>query len=327
VLAALVAIAVATPATVDRDLDKIWETYKVTYSKKYEATEERIRRVIFEENVAKIRRHNLEQDLGLHTFTLGINKMADMTNLEYREKVLGLRKLRDPPKCPSTFRAPLNVADYPKSVDWRTKGYVTQVKDQGGCGSCWAFSATAAMEGQWFRKSGTLVSLSEQQLVDCSQQYGNEGCGGGWMDWAFEYIKDYEQESEDDYPYAGVDQDCAYKKDKVKAKSMGCSDIASKNETDLERAVATIGPVSVAIDASQDSFQLYKSGIYVEDQCSQDMLDHGVTAVGYDENSKGKFWIVKNSWGTGWGMKGYILMAKDHMNMCGISTAASYPLV
>jgi cathepsin L len=325
VLTVLVAVSSAAPA-VDTSLDGIWEAYKVKFNKKYEATEERIRRVIFEENVAKIRRHNLEHDLGLHTYTLGINKIADLTNKEYRETVLGISKLRAP-QCPSTFSAPLNVNDYPTSVDWRTQGYVTPIKDQEQCGSCWAFSATAAMEGQWFRKTGTLVSLSEQQLVDCSQKYGDEGCNGGWMDWAFEYIKDYQQETEADYPYMGVDQDCAYDKTKTKARNSGCSDIKSMNETDLLRAVATIGPISVAIDASADSFQLYKSGIYVEDQCSTTMLDHGVTVVGYDATSKGKYWTVKNSWGTSWGMQGYILMARDHSNMCGISTAASYPLV
>jgi cathepsin L len=236
-------------------------------------------------------------------------------------------RMKPAAKSQSVFVPP--IQDNPTSVDWRTQGYVTPIKDQGQCGSCWAFSAIASLEGQHFKASGKLVSLSEQNLVDCSKKQGNQGCNGGLMDQAFTYIKvNNGIDTEASYPYKAVDQKCKFSAANVGATDAGFTDITSGSEDDLETAIATIGPISVAIDASHSSFQLYKSGIYNEPDCSSSELDHGVTAVGYGSDATGaKFYIVKNSWGTSWGTDGYIMMSKNKKNNCGIATAASYPTV
>jgi cathepsin L len=325
VLVAVLFGAVAAVPVFDSELNDIWESFKSTHGKTYSASEESVRRAIFEQNVQRITRHNLEHDLGLHSYTLGINQFADLTAEEFRSIYLRPFKLSEK-SGGSSYLAPQNVK-LPDSVDWRTKGYVTAIKDQGQCGSCWSFSATGSLEGQWFKKTGKLISLSDQQLVDCSKKYGNDGCDGGLMDNAFKYIRDFGEETEAAYPYKARDEKCKYDKTKVVANDTGFVDVTQGSEDDLQSAVATIGPISVAIDASQDSFQLYRSGVYDEPNCSSTELDHGVLAVGYGTQGSDDYWIVKNSWGTSWGIKGFILMSRNKDNQCGIATSASYPLV
>ena len=186
------------------------------------------------------------------------------------------------------------------------------------------------MEGAWFKKQNKLVSLSEQNLVDCDKQ--SLGCKGGSMELAFNYvIKTGGIDTEASYPYKGVDGHCSFNKTNVGASITSFEKIKSGNEEELLKKVAKIGPISVGIDASKPSFHLYKEGIYYEKSCSSEKLDHGVLVVGYGEEKdankeNGEYWIVKNSWGTTWGMKGYVNMARNRDNNCGIATDASYPV-
>jgi len=315
---------------------KGWQMFKKTYNKLYhDADEESKRFKHFLGHVSLIESHNKLYAAGKKSYTLGLNHFADMSHSEWKGHIGSCLLRRDAARKSkgSTFLSPAHLTA-PKQVDWRQKGYVTAVKNQGQCGSCWSFSTTGALEGQTFRKTGKLVSLSEQQLIDCSRKYGNMGCNGGLMDNAFQYVEEAGGlESEKDYPY--IDrmgprpQKCKFDESKVVAKDTGFVDIPVGNEHALTMALASQGPVSVAIDAGEPSFMLYKSGVYDEPECSPTKLDHGVLAVGYgvDDETDKDFYIVKNSWSAFWGENGYIRMSRNKDNQCGIASSASYPLV
>lgn len=306
-----------------------FNNFKQLFGRFYETEEEKMRFNTFAKNLNVIREHNKKFHTGEKTFYLGINNFTDMEVEEFRQYNGLLKKKPENVKTSDCgkYMVPHFLA-MPESVDWRTEGYVTPVKNQGQCGSCWSFSTTGALEGQHFRETNKLVSLSEQQLVDCSSDYGNNGCNGGLMDQAFDYVRDIGGlESESEYPYKAEDKKCKFHKNEVKATCSGCMDIESGDEDQLKSAVASVGPISVAIDASHQSFQLYKGGVYTEEECSSDQLDHGVLTVGYGSEDGNDYWIVKNSWDVVWGDEGYIKMARNQNNMCGIATQASYPTV
>lgn len=310
------------------NVEKHWQAFKLQHSKSYSAEEEKSRFMKFSQNFAAILQHNSEQVLGLHTYQLGLNEYADLDMFEVRMKMNGYKRPADYAKNGSTYLGLNNISPVPDTVDWRTKGYVTPVKNQGQCGSCWAFSTTGSLEGQHYRSTGKLVSLSEQNLVDCSTKYGNNGCEGGLMDNAFRYIKaNGGIDTEKAYPYEALDDNCHFKRKNVGADDTGYVDVPEGDEDKLKEAVATVGPVSVAIDASHNSFQLYKNGVYVEPRCSSTQLDHGVLVVGYGTENGQDYWLVKNSWGESWGEQGYIKMARNKNNQCGVASQASYPLV
>ncbi|NXU49816.1 CATS protein, partial [Turnix velox] len=322
-LMAVLRVALGHP---DPTLDWHWEIWKKTYSKKYQhEAEERVRRVTWERNLRLVTLHNLEQSLGLHSFQLGMNHLADMTREEVAALLTGLHV--SPGLKHSPTYQPRAGREVPDTMDWRDKGCVTEVKNQGACGSCWAFSAVGALEAQVKLKTGQLVSLSTQNLVDCSSMYGNKGCSGGFMTNAFQYIIDNQGiESEEAYPYTAHNGTCHYNASARAATCSGFVELPQADEGALKVAVANIGPISVAIDATQPTFFLYRSGVYDDPQCTQE-VNHAVLVIGYGTLNEKDYWLVKNSWGVTFGDKGYIRMARNHRNHCGIASYASYPVL
>jgi len=313
-----------------------WLQFKNSYGKTYASpSEEQTRMKVFAENQAMIDSHNTRFRAGLETYTLRMNKFGDLLAHEVTGMLNGYSRAgrrSSQSKGGSTF-IPARV-QLPEAVDWRNQSIVTPVKNQLECGSCWAFAATGSLEGQHALAAKELVSLSEQNLVDCSKDYGNDGCKGGLMTYAYKYIKENNGiDTEESYPYVGKDQNCTFNASTVGATVTGYVEVPSGNEDALQNAVATVGPVAVAIDASHSSFHFYETGVYYERHCSSHRLDHGVLAVGYgvtaneSSTTDTEYWLVKNSWGEDWGEEGYIKMSRNWGNNCGIATDASYPLV
>jgi cathepsin L len=247
-----------------------------------------------------------------HGSTVAHNEFSDWTEAEYK-RLLGY-KMKE-----TTAEAELlNTENLQTEVDWRTKGAVTGVKNQGHCGSCWAFSTTGAVEGAWKLAGNTLTSFSEQQLVDCSKQ--NNGCNGGLMDYAFQYIETAPLMLETDYPYKGTDGVCEYTKSKGVGKVKSFKDVRRDATGSQLMAALNSGPVSVAIEADQFVFQGYSGGVITSGCGTQ--LDHGVLAVGYGGVGDEQYFLVKNSWGASWGDAGYVKIAPSQ---CGITMQPSYP--
>jgi len=317
----VVTIAVALGGYTEEEYRNEFSTWTTKYDKVYASEEFQKRYTIFKSNLDFIAQHN--KHANRHGYTVGLNKFADLTSQEFGHIYNGLTP-RD--VTVSTSPVVYNNTLLPDSVDWRTKGAVTPVKNQGQCGSCWTFSSTGGIEGQWQIHGHGLVSLSEQNIVDCCKE--GYGCGGGWMDWAFAYVlSNHGIDTEASYPYTARNGVCEFKEADIGAKITGYTDIASGSESALQDAVATVGPISVAIDASHSSFQLYRTGVYYEPACSTTALDHAVLAVGYGTDGGQDYWLVKNSWGTDWGMQGYIYMSRNRNNNCGIATKSSHPNV
>lgn len=312
------------------------------YSKSYETTEEHdYRYKVFQSNFRRAKRNQLLDPSASH----GITKFSDLTTEEFESQYLGVKKPR-----PSIFQktnpastssssgtheaAILPTNDLPEDFDWRDYGAVTPVKDQGSCGSCWSFSAAAALEGANYLSTGKLISLSEQQMVDCDHvcdpmdsRSCDAGCNGGLMTNAFDYMmQSGGLESEIDYPYTGADGTCKFDKSKIAA-SVANFSVISSDEDQIAANLVKYGPLAVGINAA--FMQTYIGGVSCPYICFKNYLDHGVLLVGYGASGysqlrfKNKpYWIIKNSWGASWGEDGYYKICRGN-NICGVDSMVS----
>ncbi|KAG9471121.1 cathepsin S-like isoform X2 [Eleutherodactylus coqui] len=327
-LLGLVAIMMPVDCSPDPSLDSHWYLWAKTHEKMYNnKVDELRRRVIWEDNLKFIMVHNLEHSLGLHSYELGMNHLGDMTSEEVLAAMTGLRHVDISMSNDTDLSENVLKSKVPESIDWRKQNCVTDVKDQGMCSCSWAFSSVGSLECQLKIRSGKLVSLSAQNLVDCSSSYGNSGCAGGFLVAAYRYIIDNGIESDSTYPYEGQDQTCHFSATKKATSVTSYKQVPFGDENEMKQVVSKVGPVSAAIDASRRSFYLYKKGVYYDPLCSSSQPNHAVLVVGYGAEDGVEYWLVKNSWGPSFGDEGYVKMARNHYNHCGIANYGSYPVV
>jgi cathepsin L len=302
-----------------------YDRYVSEYQKNHAPEQIAMRKALFEQRLQEIIEHNNNPSF---TWQVGVNQFTDMTEEELKSFLTMNKKLlyhshflrgEVTPQLPKAYEP----KDLPASVDWRTKGIITNVKNQGSCGSCWSFGAAECIESMWAQKTGKLVVLSEQNILDCTPNPkhcgGTGGCGGGTAELAYDRIKDIGIAKEADYPYisGSTGRDYACKKNyPVTANLTGYVSITTNQQPPLLEALANVGPLAVNVEATP--WMSYRSGVF--DGCNQKNpdLNHVVQLVGYGTDTRyGDFWLVRNSWGAGWGESGYIRLKREVTPRCG----------
>jgi C1A family cysteine protease len=322
--------------------DKGWKEFKEKFGKKYKDPKtDKFRRELLEKREQEINAHNEKAKAGHSKYRMAVNQLADLTPTEY-QKMLGYkppqtgadsrrrRRQTYPPEMP-TYENTLSTSTLPTKVDWREAGWVGPVLNQGYCGSCYAYASAEAISSQLRNLTGTFVQLSPQNIVDCSSDLGNYGCDGGYFDASYWYAQLNGLMSLADYPETSAEtgepgDSCSFDSSSSKTSVTSWRNVRFGDEAALMQAVAQVGPVSVGIDAHLDSFMLYSDGVYSDTECTPN-VDHAVLIVGYGTTTDGvDYWLVKNSWGTNWGMDGYFMMERNK-NMCGVAYCPAFPVV
>ncbi|XP_043253123.1 procathepsin L [Colletes gigas] len=295
------------------------------YNKSYSTNLEEVRRLAWEENLVTIYKHNMLAAAGHHNYTLHDNHIADLGTRQYMRDMIKLipsrkRRVSQEPMVGAMLHDPRRV---PRRFDWREAGFRTDPQNQKNCGSCYAYSIAGSIQGQIFKETGMLVPLSEQQLVDCSASAGNLGCSGGSLRNTLRYLEKAKGlMAQAHYPYKAKQGPCRFREQMSVVNITSWAVLPARDERALEAAVATIGPVAASINASPKTFQLYHKGVYDDEFCNSDSVNHAMLIVGYTPTE----WILKNWWGDEWGENGYMRLAKNK-NRCGIANYAAYAKV
>ncbi|XP_030388251.1 cathepsin L1 [Scaptodrosophila lebanonensis] len=301
--------------------------------------EREFRESIFSAKKSLIDLGNKNAAAGVASFRMAVNVLADLTRKEV-SRLYGSKLSFQGEELTSrhiNFVTAPNAANdrLPESFDWREKGGVTPPGFQGtDCGSCWSFSTIGALEGHLFRRTGLLVPLSQQNLVDCADDYGSMGCDGGFQEYGFEYIRDHGVTLANKYPYTQMENAQCLQNQTANTglgesvvKIRDYARIKPGDEQKMKEVIATLGPLACSINAAPASFEQYSGGIYDDDECNQDDLNHSVVVVGYGSENGRDYWIVKNSYSQNWGEGGFIRLPRNEGSFCGIASECSYPIL